>query len=95
MLMKNGTTTVKFHAYKLDPKSRFDAGTVKVDGKEQSVKVTTAKHAKFPPYTYIRQDGQLFYAKGDLRGAALETIKEEKAATPSPAPTPPAPSKKK
>jgi len=74
MLMKNGDATLKFYAYKHDPKSKFDTGTVTVDGAETAVKVTCAKHAKFPAYTYLLQDGQLFYAAGDLRGAALATI---------------------
>ena len=77
MLMKNGEATVQFHSYKHSPKARFDAGKMTVDGKEQNVKVTCAKHAKFPPYTYIEMDGQLYYASGDLRGATLTTVKPE------------------
>lgn len=76
MLLKNGEATVQFHTYKHEPKARFDAGTIKIDKKEVPVKVTCAKHAKFPPYTYVTIDNQLFYAAGDLRGAELGTIKK-------------------
>ena len=88
MNFKNGDATVKFHSYKITPKSKFDTGTVKVDGAEQPVKVTCAKHAKFPAYTYLTIDNQLYYAQGDLRGAELATIKPAEAPKVEPVATP-------
>lgn len=73
MILNHGSNAISFHSYSVTPKSRFDTGTVKVDGTDQPVKVTCAKHAKFPAYTYLVVDGQLYYAKGDLRGAELTT----------------------
>lgn len=80
MLIKDGAATIKAYAYKIEPKSRFDAGNVKLNGQDTPVKVTTANHTKFPPYTYFRLDGALYYAKGDLRGHDLQIVKEQPAA---------------
>lgn len=82
MNLNHGTATINFHAYKVTPKSRYDAGAVKLDGKETPVKVTCAKHNKFPAYTYLEVDGQLYYAQGDLRGAELTTPVAKQEAAP-------------
>lgn len=64
-------TVVAAHEYKLEPKTKFTPGTIKLDGKDVNVKVTGVGHKKFPAYTYATIDGQLYYAKGDYRGAEL------------------------
>lgn len=69
---------VQLHAYKVMPKSRFVAGEVTVDGKKMEAKITCRGHAKFPPYTYLTLDGQLYYIKGDLDKATLAKPPVEK-----------------
>lgn len=83
-MIKLMTTTgaeVSAHEYKLEPKSKFTAGTMKLDGAELPIKVTGVGHKKFPAYTYATIDGQLYYAKGDYRNQELK-----KAAAPTEAP---------
>ena len=89
MLLKSGDLAVKFHSYKIVPKSKFDTGTVKLDGADAPVKVTCANHAKFPAYTYLEVDGQLYYAKGDLRNLELTTPVAAPVAETPPVETPP------
>lgn len=63
------------HDYKIEPKSRFTPGKMKLDGKEKDVKVTGVGHAKFPAYTYWRDDaGALKYVQGDFRDKELSTV---------------------
>lgn len=77
---------VSLHAYKHEPKTRHHAGEVTLDGKKVPVKVTCRGHAKFPAYTYLTIDGQLYYAQGDHAGATVTLAKD--AAQPAAAPTP-------
>lgn len=77
MLKTKDGATLKTYAYTAFPKTRFEAGTIKLDEKDVPVRVTCVGHAKFPTYTYWMDGEQVTYAKGDLRTMEFATVKPE------------------